>query len=156
MGPRAHHAATLIFFSLLPTSAFNTHRTEHFGHTWDFPPVGLGVGNMAHDEIDSAISQAVAKGTRLIDTASASRNEHLIARALDVPGGTEVQVLTKVWYTHLGYERTLLSVNDSIQARRCILRPYSASIAYFCFTCDPGTGALLGGPGADPLAELPG
>ena len=51
-----------------------------------------------------------------IDTASASQNERMIADAIarsGVPAG-EVMVQTKVWYTHLGYNRTMLSVRDSL------------------------------------------
>jgi len=58
-------------------------------------------GNLAHDSIQATMAHAHAAGVRLVDTAAASHNEHIIAAAnanLDPP----MAVLTKVWYTHLG------------------------------------------------------
>mmetsp|Transcript_133505 Transcript_133505/g.198478 ORF Transcript_133505/g.198478 Transcript_133505/m.198478 type:complete len:466 (-) Transcript_133505:32-1429(-) len=93
------------------------------------PLVGLGVGNMLPDIIPAMVSHAVRqnKKTQLIDTSSVSNNEHLVARGI-VEGAEviakmsgnedtklEVHVITKVWYTHLGYERTMLAVNSSIE-----------------------------------------
>lgn len=76
-----------------------------------FPLLGLGVGNLAHDKIREVTRAAVADyGVGLIDTAAASRNEHLIFTR------SNTTVVTKVWYTHLGYERTRLSVMDSLGA----------------------------------------
>mmetsp|Transcript_157693 Transcript_157693/g.483256 ORF Transcript_157693/g.483256 Transcript_157693/m.483256 type:complete len:85 (+) Transcript_157693:29-283(+) len=47
------------------------------------PSVGLGVGNLAHESIHAAVLEAVHQhGVRLIDTAAASQNEHIIAQAL--------------------------------------------------------------------------
>ena len=81
------------------------------------PLVGLGVGNMDHTKIASAISKAVTQhGVKLIDTAAASNNEHLVGKALTVAAVPGVEVITKVWYTHLGYNRTMLSVRDSLKA----------------------------------------
>ena len=76
---------------------------------------GLGIGNLQHDRIEPVVKEAVGEGIRLIDTAFASRNEHILAKALKSAGepGDDVNVLTKVWYTHLGYERTKLSVKES-------------------------------------------
>ena len=65
-------------------------------------------------------------GYRLLDTAHASRNEAAVRRGI-VEGAAgmssssssssdmQVHVITKVWYTHLGYERTVLSVQESLQ-----------------------------------------
>jgi len=80
------------------------------------PAVGLGVGNLDAGQIGRVVREGVGKlGIRLIDTAHRSMNEHLIAEALaDTPGGKDVLILTKVWYTHLGFERTLLSVEESL------------------------------------------
>ncbi|CAK0863058.1 unnamed protein product [Prorocentrum cordatum] len=81
------------------------------------PLVGLGVGNLAHDLIEEAVVAAVDRhGVRLIDTAAASKNEHIVAAALRrADRGSEVTVLTKVWHTHLGFERTLFSVGESLE-----------------------------------------
>merc|ERR1712071_284437 len=52
----------------------------------------------------------------LIDTSRESRNEKLIANLLDSTGRIgNTHVITKVWYTHLGYERTKISVEESLK-----------------------------------------
>ena len=90
-----------------------------------FPLVGLGVGNMNPHVVEAMVSHGLKddKNIRLIDTAHISQNEFLVARGIvdgverGKPGEDEkmeVHVTTKVWYTHLGYERTMLAVKDSL------------------------------------------
>lgn len=85
------------------------------------PKVGLGVGNMPNDAIADIIQQAMKDDLKyeILDTSRASRNEHIIANGLmkafdqnedEIP----TQIITKVWYTHLGYERTKISVQESL------------------------------------------
>lgn len=96
----------LLFIGLSP---------EIFGRNNKLPLLGLGVGNMQHDMIEESVYDAVQNlGVTLIDTAAASHNEHLIRKALDRSTTKNIKILTKVWYTHLGYERTRLSVLDSL------------------------------------------
>lgn len=90
-----------------------------------FPQVGLGVGNLQHDLIMDQIQDAMHadKKTTMFDTAHASKNEEIIREA--VKGGLKkstylnkrsvIHVVTKVWYTHLGYDRTILAVKESLQ-----------------------------------------
>jgi len=96
------------------------------------PLVGFGVGNLQHDRIPAMVASAVQddKKSRLIDTAHASNNEALVAEGIlrgvnqmDLPDGEKltVHVVTKVWYTHLGYERTKLSVQESLDELKPIL-----------------------------------
>lgn len=96
------------------------------------PLVGFGVGNLQHDRIPSMVASAIQddKKSRLIDTAHASNNEALVAEGIlrgvekmNLPDGEKltVHVVTKVWYTHLGYERTKLSVQESLDALKPIL-----------------------------------
>lgn len=89
----------------------------------EFPLVGLGVGNLQHELIESQIADAIGEDMkyRLVDTAHASHNENLIfdgVREGHLPtsysNGESIHVITKVWYTHLGYERTKLSVRESL------------------------------------------
>ena len=109
--------ATLLAVCLVVAFAANASeaavglRTQ-LSNDYQLPLVGFGIGNLQHDRIEGAVKEVVSQGVALIDTAAASRNEHILRSAL-VDGGAEVQVLTKVWYTHLGYERTLLSVQES-------------------------------------------
>lgn len=103
------------------------------------PLVGLGVGNMVGDVIPAIVSHAIRsdKKTRLIDTSSVSKNEHLVAQGI-VDGAdhlakagvesVEVHVITKVWYTHLGYDRTMLAVKDSLEALKPALDHPSVSL----------------------------
>jgi len=123
---------------------------------YHLPLIGIGVGNLQHELIVPQISAGIARfGTTLIDTAIASRNEHLVARGVrqgvrDLrrsrrqgkdggggDGGTRgnvrsrkdtpddgandgdgdrivIDIVTKVWYTHLGYERTTRAVMDTL------------------------------------------
>lgn len=87
------------------------------------PLVGYGVGNLQHHLIKGMVSSALQdnKKIMLIDTARASSNEDLVATGIikgveKLGKKTEVHVVTKVWYTHLGYERTKLSVKESVAA----------------------------------------
>ena len=97
------------------------------------PLVGLGVGNLQHNLIESQIREGMRHNVRLIDTAHASNNEQVIARGIEQgvaavrrdrqdsfssDSREQVHVITKVWYTHLGYARTVLSVRDSLEALR--------------------------------------
>ena len=103
------------------------------------PLVGMGIGNLAHGDIPRAVRDQLASGVRLIDTAHASNNERILADAISDfdrssgggrggslrSGGGDgngngndddpIHVVTKVWYTHLGYERTKLSVTESLR-----------------------------------------
>lgn len=85
----------------------------------DFPLVGLGVGNLQHELLEKQIVDAMEFKYRLLDTGHASNNEHIIAAAikkgLESAPDTEMHVVTKVWYTHLGYERTKISVRESLE-----------------------------------------
>lgn len=95
----------------------------HMANQNRIPLVGLGVGNSQHEHIGALVSAAMQddKRTRLIDTAHASKNEELVADGIiagvEMLGNgkkVEVHVVTKVWYTHLGYERTKHSVMESL------------------------------------------
>jgi len=92
-----------------------------------FPLVGIGVGNMVPEVIPAILSHALRddKKTRLIDTSSVSQNEHVVAKGI-VDGAdylvkqgmsdkVEIHVITKVWYTHLGYDRTMKAVQQTIE-----------------------------------------
>jgi len=96
------------------------------------PLVGYGIGNLPHESIPEVIDAQLHAGVLLIDTAYASKNERLIAEAVERFDGRRTQtrggagrptvaeelmplhVVTKVWYTHLGYERTKLSIRESL------------------------------------------
>jgi diketogulonate reductase-like aldo/keto reductase len=69
----------------------------------------------AHEQIPSVVSDAVSHhGVTFIDTASASHNERMIVAAIAKAGRNDVQTLTKIWYTSLGYGRTTLAAQRSL------------------------------------------
>ena len=74
-----------------------------------FPAVGLGIGNMQRDRIPGVVGSAMLQhGVQLVDTAMASNTDAALRDTRDL------NVVTKVWYTHLGYERTKLAVEDML------------------------------------------
>jgi len=96
----------------------------------EIPLIGLGVGNMQPEVVSAIISHGLKddKNIRLIDTSYLSNNEFLVAKGIiegvdrlikknnaEKHGKVEVHVVTKIWYTHLGYNRTLLSVKSSLE-----------------------------------------
>lgn len=90
-----------------------------------FPLVGLGVGSAQSYLVSPLVAQAMQgdKKTMLFDTAQQSANELFVSSGIingiskmdDSDEKIAVHVVTKVWYTHLGYERTILSIHDSFK-----------------------------------------
>eukprot|EP00980_Cylindrotheca_fusiformis_P013996 scaffold3651_cov104-Cylindrotheca_fusiformis.AAC.4 len=118
------------FFSFAASAAVALYSTDTvviptttLSNGLEFPLVGLGVGNLQHDMIEIQIADGVGDDEmqyRLIDTAHASHNENLIfdgvRHGLYLSSKKDkVHVITKVWYTHLGYERTMISVRESLE-----------------------------------------
>jgi diketogulonate reductase-like aldo/keto reductase len=96
------------------------------------PLVGLGVGNLPSKYVSRVISQGLNEenSIRLIDTSHVDDNEEMVVKGIlngiQVLEDTvkrnkkrmrkvQVHVLTKVWYTHLGYERTKHAVEETIR-----------------------------------------
>jgi len=100
--------------------------TAYLANGKQFPLVGLGVENLQHELIMDQISDAMQadKKITLFDTAHASGNEAIVREGIKaglktssyVNKRSTIHVVTKVWYTHLGYERTKISVKESLQA----------------------------------------
>ena len=96
----------------------------HLSNNNKIPLVGLGVGNAHPAYVGALVANGIQddKKIRLIDTSHASNNEDEVAEGilagLDAMGNIktklDVHVVTKVWYTHLGYERTKLAVEESL------------------------------------------
>lgn len=94
------------------------------------PLVGIGIGNLPHEQIHAVINNNLSAGIELVDTAKASDNESILAKSVrsfddsttrhtrggtsSVDPGDGLHVITKVWYTHLGYRRTKYSVQQSL------------------------------------------
>ena len=95
----------------------------------EMPLIGLGVGNLQANRVENMIYEGLKAENkmRLIDTAHASFNEKEVAKGITtgvkrfknsekLDGRVQVHVVTKIWYTYLGYERTKLSVRESLEA----------------------------------------
>jgi len=102
------------------------------------PLAGLGVGNLQRNLVETMIHHGLRDDNRmrLIDTAHASGNEREVSRGIttgikdlkeelarksldkefDRKQRIQVHVVTKIWYTHLGYERTKLAVDEILQS----------------------------------------
>jgi diketogulonate reductase-like aldo/keto reductase len=124
MGPDAQVGSIITFEGGIPLA--------HLANNNKIPLVGIGVGNLQHEIIPKIVAEAIQddKKSRLIDTAHASYNEELVALGILRGLGRlelgddeklQVHIVTKVWYTHLGYERTKLSVQESLQALAPVL-----------------------------------
>ena len=85
------------------------------------PYLGLGVYQMEEgEEVYNAVSQAIANGYRLIDTAAAYDNEAGVGRAVrESPvARDEVFVTSKVWNTEQGFQNTLKAFDRSIRTMK--------------------------------------
>ena len=74
-------------------------KTVSLNSGYDMPLLGLGVYGITEDKAETAIASAVAGGYRLIDTASAYKNEEWIGRAIQRSGirRDELFITSKVW-----------------------------------------------------------
>lgn len=93
-----------------------------------FPLVGLGVGNLPRNLVETMIYQGLQADRRIraIDTAHQSGNEREVAKGIvtgvkafkeaeQIDGRVQVHVVTKIWYTYLGYERTKIAIDEIIK-----------------------------------------
>lgn len=88
------------------------------GNATAMPYFGLGVYQIEEgEEIFNAVSQAIAAGYRLFDTAAAYDNEAGVGRAIrESPVAREdVFITSKVWNTDQGFENTLKAFDRSIR-----------------------------------------
>lgn len=94
------------------------------------PLVGLSVENQFNGRVAKLTTEGLKdeQRIRLIDTSHATGNEESVAKGIrmgvkafqeatgskEEAGPVQVHVVTKVWYSYLGYERTRLSVQESL------------------------------------------
>jgi diketogulonate reductase-like aldo/keto reductase len=79
------------------------------------PALGLGTWPMGDEEAESAVSEALQAGYRLVDTATNYRNESGVGRGVARSGVAreEIVLTTKLPGRHHGYEETLASFEES-------------------------------------------
>jgi len=80
------------------------------------PVVGLGVWQTPAEDTERAVSAALHAGYRHIDTAAAYGNEDGVGRAVAASGipREDVFVVTKLWNSDQGYEKTLAAFDASM------------------------------------------
>ena len=80
------------------------------------PLLGLGVYDMYNKEAESAVSDALSIGYRLIDTAAMYRNEKEVGNAIRSSGipRSEIFVTTKVANGDQGFDETLRAFDNSM------------------------------------------
>ncbi|WP_410506371.1 aldo/keto reductase [Mycolicibacterium mucogenicum] len=80
------------------------------------PVVGLGVWQTPAEDTERAVSAALHAGYRHIDTAAAYGNEDGVGRAIAASGvpREDVFVVTKLWNSEQGYEKTLAAFDASM------------------------------------------
>jgi diketogulonate reductase-like aldo/keto reductase len=80
------------------------------------PVIGLGVYQASPAETVDAVSTALADGYRLIDTASAYKNEEGVGEGLRRSGldRADIFVTTKLWLRDYGYDATLRAFDCSL------------------------------------------
>jgi diketogulonate reductase-like aldo/keto reductase len=101
-----------------------------------FPLVGMGMGDLHADDVAILLEGApeqIDNVPLMIDTSHKSGTEADVARGilareaklgpLPFKMNRTYHIVTKVWYTHLGYERTKISVMESLRHLKPVLKP---------------------------------
>lgn len=81
------------------------------------PQLGFGVFQIANDDCEQVVLDALKVGYRHIDTAQSYGNEEAVGNAIaksNVPRN-EIFLTTKVWVSNYGYENTKKSVEESLR-----------------------------------------
>lgn len=81
------------------------------------PAIGFGVFQIPKEETEEAVLNAINIGYRKFDTAQSYMNEKEVGNALKRSGlpREEFFITTKVWLSRYGYEKTILSVKESLR-----------------------------------------
>jgi 2,5-diketo-D-gluconate reductase A len=92
--------------------------TIDLGGDVTMPRLGLGTWPMTGDTAEMAVTQALSRGYRLIDTAAAYGNEDGVGRALMASGiaRSELFVTTKLARTAHGHDTALRAFDQSLRA----------------------------------------
>lgn len=81
------------------------------------PKIGYGVFQVDPQECERCVLDALQVGYRLIDTAQSYGNEQEVGNAIQKSGidRKEIFLTTKVWIDQYGYEKTIQSVEQSLE-----------------------------------------
>ena len=85
------------------------------------PKLGYGVFQVAADETERCVLDAINAGYRLIDTAQAYGNEEGVGNAIVKCGvpREELFITTKIWISNNGYEKAKASIDESLRKLQC-------------------------------------
>jgi 2,5-diketo-D-gluconate reductase A len=80
------------------------------------PILGFGVYQVPPEQTERVVSEALAAGYRLLDTAAGYANEEAVGRAIRSSGipRDELFVTTKAWISDAGEERTARAFDRSL------------------------------------------
>ena len=83
----------------------------------EMPALGFGVYQSRPEETVDAVTEAIAVGYRLIDTAAVYRNEAEVGQAITQCGidRSEIFVTTKAWISDYGFDQTLHAFDRSMR-----------------------------------------
>jgi 2,5-diketo-D-gluconate reductase A len=98
-----------------PMTASNVPRVT-LNNGVEMPILGFGVYQVPPDETEKAVSDALAAGYRLIDTAAAYLNEEAVGRAIRSSGipRDELFITTKLWIQDSGEQNTRRAFEESL------------------------------------------
>lgn len=80
----------------------------------EMPILGYGVYQVAPEECERCVSDALSVGYRSVDTAQAYANEEGVGNAIKKSGisRNELFITTKVWISNAGYEKAKASIDE--------------------------------------------
>lgn len=86
----------------------------------EMPVLGYGVYQVTPEECERCVADAISVGYRMIDTAQAYRNEEGVGNAVTKCGvpRNELFIVTKVWISNAGYEKSKASIDESLRKLR--------------------------------------
>ena len=92
-------------------------QTVKLNNGLEMPILGYGVYQVGIDECERCVSDAIASGYRLIDTAQSYHNEEGVGAAVKNSGikREEFFIVTKLWISNYGYEKAKKSIEDSLK-----------------------------------------
>ena len=81
------------------------------------PLLGYGVYQIPPTECERCVSDAIAAGYRLIDTAQAYANEEAVGNAIRKSGLSRDNffIVSKIWVSNAGYEKAKASIAESLR-----------------------------------------
>ena len=94
-----------------------TRNTIMLSNGVNMPLLGYGVYQVAPEECERCVTDAISVGYRLIDTAQAYGNEAGVGAAVKKSGvpREDFFLVTKIWISNAGYERAKASIDESLR-----------------------------------------